>query len=827
MMLTRLLLCCLLLCGLLAGRAAEVGLARDSRALLPVIVSAEASPAVRAVAAELAGYLSRITGAEFAVREGDGTRGIVLGTPAQFPDPTLAKALEIRDTYDGREAYIIRTEPGRVRLIGATELGASHAAFRLLEEIGCRWFFPAKAWEVVPSVPDLRVSLNVDDRPAFVARRIWYGYGYFADKEKRPQLDTEAWQRHNRLAGSHTIQNAHAWQAIIADNKALIAEHPEYLALVNGKRQGVQLCVSNPAVRKLMIDWALAQCRKYPERDMVSMETSDNTEHCECPDCLKLGSVPDRVFGLANEAARAVAKAFPGKMVGMLAYSDHSMPPTFPLEPNVYVMLTAGFNRGDYTFDELLAQWAKQAKRLGIYLYLSYWTGDHDMPPGMNGANLPYLRTKIPAVAKAGATSMDCQAGNNWGPYGRGYYIANRLMWNPNADVDALLQDFYDKAFGPAAPAMRRYYERLDPGNHPLKSAHLLGLALRDMEEACRLAKDRPDVLARLDQLKQYLHYVRLRWDFDHESDVEKKLALGVAGMAQAYRTRFTYLNHWNAVRAWGREMAREHNKPEWLDAKTPKPWEVETPVTPEETERIFREDLAYFQPQEMLQAAFSERLVPAGLPAEHPAGLSLQLLGGGGACFALYSRQGEPLECTITAGTHGQRRNRPDAAWTLADGAGKEIAAGRLPLDGTARPLKIAVPAAGAYWLTVNDYASGWQIDVAPGRSAVYVPRAGLTPLQSGVGRLFFYVPKGARQFQYYWSGQAHDIRSPDGKVVKEVTERDTYVTCDVPAGMDGQAWSFTRFRLGTIFFQNIPNCLAASPDALLVPAEVAGKER
>lgn len=112
-------------------------------------------------------------------------------------------------------------------------------------------------------------------------------------------------------------------------------------------------------------------------------------------------------------------------------------------------------------------------------------------------------------------------------------------------------------------------------------------------------------------------------------------------------------------------------------------------------------------------------------------------------------------------------------------------------------------------------------------GRPAVYAPRAGYEPLQTGIGRLYFYVPKGTRQFQYYWSGQVHDIRGPDGKVVKTVDSRDTYVTCDVPAGMDGQAWSFTRFRLGTIVFQNIPNYLAASPDALLVPAEVTERDR
>ena len=52
-------------------------------------------------------------------------------------------------------------------------------------------------------------------------------------------------------------------------------------------------------------------------------------------------------------------------------------------------------------------------------------------------------------------------------------------MWNPDRDVEPLLADFYSKAFGPAATVMQRYYERLDPGNDPLWSSHLLALALQ------------------------------------------------------------------------------------------------------------------------------------------------------------------------------------------------------------------------------------------------------------------------------------------------------------------------------------------------------------
>ena len=52
------------------------------------------------------------------------------------------------------------------RLIGATDLGAAHAAFRFLESVGCRWFFPAREWEVVPSRPTLTVGSLLGSGPS-------------------------------------------------------------------------------------------------------------------------------------------------------------------------------------------------------------------------------------------------------------------------------------------------------------------------------------------------------------------------------------------------------------------------------------------------------------------------------------------------------------------------------------------------------------------------------------------------------------------------------------------------------------------------------------
>ena len=442
------------------------------------------------------------------------------------------------------------------------------------------------------------------------------------------------------------------------------------------------------------------------------------------------------------------------------------------------------------------------------------------MLPGGNGGNLKYIREMIPKLAAKGAQSFNCESGSNWGPHGRGYYIANKLMWNPQADVDALLEDFYTRAFGPAAPVMQRYYERVDPGNRPLMSEQLLAWAFRDIDEAAKLAHERPDVLARIDHLKQYLHYVRLRRDY-LQAPKEQKLPAALAMLTHVYRTRYSYMNHWQALLKRGvPDMARALNQPAWNEPNTSKPWAVKTFYTHEETEQRFREDLAHFQPQPVQEIHFSDDLIPSGLTTPAPAASAQRLHYA--ARYALYSRAGEPLELVIAPGQTAWYRNRPDARYTLTDRTGAQVVVGQLPLDGADHLLALPVPAAGVYWLVVSDNGAGWAIKANPGMPVSLTLSLNYNPGHQGLmQRMYFYVPKGTKQIQYYWEGIPHDICGPDGKVVMKVTEGGKYILCNVPEGMDGQAWSFVHLRLGRLLFFTCPNYLAASPDALLVPRE------
>lgn len=832
------------LAGKSSAKSTPLTLAEAGTALLPITIHASASVQTKAVAQELATYLERISGAKFVVTTGDGSSGIVLGNVQQFPHPDLQKSLVVRKTYDGVEAYVIRSEPKRLLLLGNSDSGVSHAVFRLLETLGHRRYFPAPEWEVVPTHQTLRVNLDEAGRPAILSRRIWYGYGVFTESGKpyaqmRPVQDYNAWMRQNRMDQSVKLSLGHAWGNIITQYKAEFEKHPEYLAMVKGRRQTLdmrldhlKICPGQPGVQQLVANYTRQQLLKFPDRQSVSLDPSDGGGHCECDKCLALGSISNRVFTLANVAAAAIQKDFPGKMVALYAYSEHSVPPTFKLEPNVYVELTAGFNTGDFTFPELVELWSKMGIQMGYYMYFSVWSATHDVLAGDVGSDVNKLQEWIGKFADRGAVSLTAESGNNWGPNGRGYYIANRLMWDPKAPMEELLTDFYQGAFGAGALPMRRFYERLDPGNNPIRGKHLLAMAFRDVQDASNLAKGDAAVQARLTQLKAYLHYAHLSWMYDRVDKREKepRRQATIDIFTWAYRNRFSYMNHWMAMQqGWGREASIEFAEPAWHAAnRDKKPWQDETPVLPEEIEQRFQEGLAYFQPQPVTEKQFSKDLVSVTFPGTGPAFSTPAATTAkyqGGPTYYLYSRTGEDLKLDITPGLLPIFRNKAPAKYVVTDADGKVVQEGRMALDNTKNSLAIKVPKAGLYTLDFTDSLAGWHLEVASDVPASM--RLEPTRRMAHLGQMqpmYFYVPKGSATVDFFNKGYKFKVKLPGGKDALDVpTTLGEYFSIPVQAGQDGKVWSVQGLALSHFGFFNVPNLLAASPAALLIPREVA----
>ena len=283
-------------------RPLKISIAKNGQALHAIVVGHGATERTHEAAKELAKYLSIITGVDFVISEGDGTKGIAVGNWEDFPKLRLQKLFDSKDPTR-RDEYLLRTHTKGIYLVGATDLAAQHAVWDFLYRTGYRQFFPTDTWEYVPEVPNLSIMLDVFEKPDFYNRN---------GPRPASQTDSKQWLRwhdRNRITSSFTLNTGHSYNGIIERNKKAFEDNPEFLALSEGKRgggRGDKFCISNGKLRQLVVEDAKRRVEDDPDGMSISMDPSDGSSWCECELCKDMGSVSDRVIILANEVAEAI-----------------------------------------------------------------------------------------------------------------------------------------------------------------------------------------------------------------------------------------------------------------------------------------------------------------------------------------------------------------------------------------------------------------------------------------------------------------------------------------------------------------------------------------
>ena len=824
--------CILVLC---AGCAPRIGRPRAcavaGTAQLPVVVTDGASERVKAAAHQLAAMLARITGARFAVTTGDGATGIAVGVAADFPALGLARALAVKAIAD-REHYILRSHPAGIHVVGATDLAVEDAVWDLLHRIGYRQFFPGKTWEVVPHTPDLAIAVNADELPDYLARRIWYGYGTW-DYNAEPYAQ---WCARNRTVLGFDLHTGHAYDALIRANKAAFDAHPEFYGLVGGKRTSSKLCIGNPALRKLIVAHALKYFEQNPDADSISMDPSDGANWCECPRCAALGSVSDRALTLANAVAEAVNQRFKSKYVGMYAYNVHSPPPSIRVHPNVIVSVATSFIRGGYTLDQLLSGWARQgtAAAFGIREYYGVNVWDRDLPGKARGTNLAYLARTIPDFHAKGARFLSAESSDSWAPCGLGYYLASRILWDTDeaTRVDAIVDDFLTRAFGPAKAPMAEFYRLIDGANRPMLCDHLLGRMYRALGKAKALA-DTPEVKARVHHLVLYTRYVELFRDYSTARGAARQQAFE-ALIRHAYRMRTTMMVH---TKALYRDLVRRDkhvsipDNATWKVPEAENPWKSSAPFTDAELQRFLADGIANHAVRAFEPVAFGTDLVPAA-PLKLPK-VETGTTGSNGRGTQTFhtwiATLPTTIELKVTGGLIKHYRDRGPAKVDLwrTDGDNKQhIAHGETPPDGVERPIRLAARHTGLHTITVSDGHDATRVAWPEGMPMTVVSSPSHRASLHGRWRLYFYVPKGTKVVGMYNGGGSGTLLDGDGKqVLRFAGKRAGYVGVPVPPGQDGRLWKLANCT-GRRLLMTVPPCLARSAAELLLPKAAVARD-
>lgn len=796
-------------------------LAADGKALLPIMISPQAAGETRAVADELAGYLSKISGAKFEVKTGDGASGIVVGTALDFPGLLVPDA-----GMAARENYLLRAEKDRLLIIGQTQQAVGHAVWDVLHRLGFRQFLPGPTWEIVPHTPKLSLEVNISESPDYHSRRIWPGYGYLKERAEV----CEQWNRRNRATSGIALVSGHSYEGFMHRHESELAQHPEYLALVAGKRQAPKLCTANAELRRLFIDDALSQFTKNPELDSISCDPSDGGGWCECSDCAKIGSATDRALFLANEVAAAVNAKYPDRLIGMYAYNEHSPPPAIAAHPQVVISVATGFITGGFTVDQLLAGWKAKAKTLGIREYYSVHPWDHDLPGAARGGNIGYLRSTIPHFYESGARFMSAEASDNAGPNGLGYYLAARMLWDVNAakNLDAYIADFLDKSFGSAQAPMAKFYTLLDGTKRQTMSDDLIGRMFRLLGEAEALTTDAA-IRARLDELTLYTRYVELYLDYSSAAGAERQSAFEQL-FRFAWRIRHTGMVH--VVGLW-RDLPKRDTAValptlgKYSDPDATNPWKSDERFTADQIASFIREGIMNRKLLDFEAVSFSNKLVPATalkLP-QVPKGNAGLYLRGVRDFWTWIDLAPATISLTGTAGLiYPGRGPAKVELYPLAEAELKSVAHLEIAPDKTAHTLEMKTHFTGLHRIEVSDSTQGTLIAWKNGTPMTLVSSQEQPAKLFGRWHLYFYVPKGTKVIGGF-SGGSGLLLNPAQKPVHQFSEKPGYFNIPVPEGEDGQLWSFKN-SAGNRLLMTVPPCLARDASELLLPGEVVEKD-
>ncbi len=820
-------------------------LAEDGRAAQTIVVAPRGSEATRLAAEELAEYLGRMSGATFEVTEGDGTRGVAVGVDGDFPEVNHGVAFEPDDPLR-RDDYLIRTHAAGVYVIGAGETGATLAVWDLLHRLGYRLYFLTDTWEVVPERPELTLAVDAVERPDFVTRRAPRGAPW-SDREL-----WNRWRRRNRVLSSFRLDTGHAYGRILRAKREEFAEHPEYYALVDGRRRlagqtdgrgNVKFCISNPGLRRLVVDYAVETIRAEPDRDSISLDPSDGGNWCECADCQAKGSVSDRVVLLAGEAAEAINRLGLGpKYVGIYAYNQHSPPPNVEVHPRVVVSIATSFIRGGYTLEELIEGWRGRGATLGIREYHDVFAWSHDRPREARGGDVDYLGRTIPYFTEQGARFMNSENADSWGANGLGYWLTPRLLWDVDAvdRVDELIDDFLQNAFGPASRPMRAFYALLNLDHTVRSNEDVVARMYRRLDEARRLAHDEK-IRRRLDDLVLYTRYLELYHAY-RSAQGEKRQRGFERVWRHAYRMRGRMMLSTRAICDRDRFRDKSVTVPEraaWGVPADENPWKNEKPYGEAEIAAILAEGIAANEPTELdfKPVDYGDALVPASrldLPDVEPGHYDDRFRGRQTIFTWLPERASDDdrearrtIRLEVTGGLIAHYRDRGNVEIALHAAQASEpepVDRDRsVPPDGQPRPVVLTSPCGGLHrveWTDGRDMTRVvWPDDL---------PRTFRSTLEEplhlrGRWSLYFYVPRGTEKVGGFATATTGRLLNGEGDEVFSFAEMDEpdYFCVPVPEGRDGTLWRFDACS-GSRMLATVPPYLAPSAGDLLLPREV-----
>lgn len=492
-----------------------------------LILTAEKPTVTEKFAAEeLQKYLEKITGENFEVKNSKERARLTITVANQ-----QMKRLNL-----SFEEYVIKSVRNGLILSGGGDRGTLYAVYDFLEKLGCRWYYPDEPDEIVPRLTVdevLKASENLDfvERPDFSVRMYQlqtYDIGNAGEQladgvTKESLFHRIDWLAKNRTnifqyAVDHGISGYNMWsryRAVFPEMQkramvigtgghnmflfitgAQLRQHPNWQCFRGGQRTlSGQFCTSNDEAVREYITNLVNFLKVNPEIEFITPWPHDMGNWCECDMC-KDQTVGDRYLELSNTVYRTLKEKRPDVTFTHFPYGSHMMPPeNVKPERGMYITLCTWGRNFDYTindartspqFRNALQAWSDLSKEYdNTFIYHEKYL--RHLGFGFLPLPLKILKPEMQYLHSIGLDGFELPTGF----FGRrakslNSYVTFKLIWDINADVDAIVDDYFDKMYGRLSAVMRKAYGK---------------------------------TMAAQPDLRYFRQFNKLHWDFEHVLD--------------------------------------------------------------------------------------------------------------------------------------------------------------------------------------------------------------------------------------------------------------------------------------------------------------------
>jgi len=563
------------------------------------------------------------------------------------------------------------------------------------------------------------------------------------------------------------------------------------------------------------------------------------------------------------------------------SYNYHDVPPGFHPDPRMRIMV-AGYpkHRGRGKWRELATQ-EDVASAMRILLprepsaTYAIWSLAYYQDFGIEGvaptrsSRADELHALFQPWHDAGLRGFACETDFNHGKHGLEYYLIAKLLWDASlsaADLDALRDRWFERAFGSGAAPMKAYCDLLTPESWFANTETLWATAVARIEEADALIDPalEPAAQRRLDDVKQlwWWHYLTVSGRVD---------ANDPAVQEYAWKGQMSYqvAMHMVVRRVFGQTFLHDALDPAFFGgpahytaAETEAWWSVVRDAW-ERVPAILFDDVVLAdgtpgRDVDVHDLVWTDELVAAGAAVGIPNDRTFWFNSGYQlpASLLVTADAGEPVGFTL-AWTEGverfpsvgvERWDEPTGAWEpLVDPETTSVAPVLTQLSypaaqGYVARYSLPAPVAGTYRVAVGRGGNGAQVtgvgyDFAtrqyaePRPCTFHQSQTGLTQYEARP-MVFVYVPRGVLSLDLELlndNGGTVELFTRGVVTGEPFTSREvalgTRGTDVIPLleGEDGGIAAFTwnGFRFPVLY--SVPMLWARSPAALLVPRAVA----